>query len=294
MAGDRDAARASASAAEAIAARMGFSDVRTQALVVRGQVHVDAGELGPGIRDLREAVRLSEPTPSTASASLALMALAGPAAWIGDAEAARETLARRRQALVSAASAGELVRLALVEADVAEAEERFGEAERALRDASERSAAAALAAEATATSLRLGMLLVERDRDADAVPVLERAHRGAAEAAMPGSTTVARTLLSLCRGEETATIRIALEAQEHRIPAQVCLRLEHLVARRRADASLAERARDRLVRMLATLDPEDRSRARDVPLHRRILREAGASAPATRGSRGPEGLATES
>jgi hypothetical protein len=136
------------------------------------------------------------------------------------------------------------------------------------------------------------MFLVERDRDADAVPALERAC--AAAAGLPGSTAVARALLSLCRGDETTTIRIALEAQQHRVPAHACVRLEHLLGRRRADASLSARARERLARMLATLDPDDRARAARVPLHVRILRGPDEPAPATDGSRGPGGGAGSS
>lgn len=271
LAGDRAGCEASASASEAIAARMGYSDLRAHALAVRGQARFDAGALGAGIADLRAAAALAAAEPSTAGAPFALAALAGPAAWLGDAEGARAALERRR-ARARATGAHERVRIGLVEADAAEAAERLEEAEALLREALAIATEAALAAETTAAALRLGTFLVERGRDGEAAPLLERAHEGAAAAGMPGSTTAARALLGLVRGEETATIRIALEAQEHRMPALLAARIAHVLASRRGDAPLAARVRERVERMLATTDADDRARAlRSVPLFRRIV-----------------------
>lgn len=271
LAGDREAASASATSAEALAARMGYADLKTQALAQLGQLRFAAGELGPGLRDLREAARLADAAPSISSTPFALAAYAEPAAWLGAFEDAHSALARR-EARFPATGTREQVRLALVRAGVAEAEERLDEAERLLRDAATRAVDASLGAEAITAALRLGLFLVERGDDEGAAAPLERALLGASDADLPAPTATARALLAILRGEDAATVRIALEAQAHRIPALLALRIERVLAVRRADARLAERVHGRLSGMLATTDAEDHARAvRAVPLVRRIL-----------------------
>ncbi|MFO0931115.1 MAG: protein kinase [Planctomycetota bacterium] len=271
VAGDRDAALAATAAAEALAARTGYGNLHARALAARGRLRFEAGDVGPAMADLRDAVRRAEAEPSVASTPVALAELAGPAAWLGDFEAARGALARR-EARFPASGALERARLALLRAEIEEAEGRSDGAEGLLREALAHAAEGAFGAETLQASLRLGLLLAEAHRDTEALAPLEGALRQATTAGVPGTVAAAQALVAIVRGGDAAPVRIALEAQAHVLPAFQGLRIASLLAARGGGALVAERARDRLERMLATAEPADRARAaRDVPLVRRIV-----------------------